>query len=123
MKIYRVLLHPNLWDNDEEVEIFYPIGCSKTYTGFFTTSIEDAKNILNFLNESYLLDTAFQEDKYPSIIIETEMKNVVIEEEFEHLKTYNNPRFDQNELFVKEVKNLTKLKLLLWSGQQIGCKF
>ena len=111
-EIYRVILDPKFWENDDDVEIFYPIGCSKTFTGFFTRSLKDALNILEFLHESYSLETNFRFEKYPSVIIKTELSNVITNENFKHLKTDNNSLFDKKELFVEKIKDESKLVFL-----------
>lgn len=112
MNIYRVILDPKLWADDSSVDIFYPIGSSKTYTGFFTTSLKDAKNILSFLHESYFIDTAHTEYEYPAVIIQTTIDNCVTLKDFKHLKTYHNILFDENELFVTEIKDFKLIKIL-----------
>lgn len=101
--IYRVVLNPELWENDDSVDVFYSIGCGKTFTGFWTANLSCALKIYYYLQEIYFLDT--YKDSYPCVVLVTTLDNVNLLKEFNRFKTDDNDFFDGDEVFVNRILN------------------
>lgn len=103
-QIYRVMLPQN-----HNMDIIYEIGCQESYTGFWTTSFNEAINILDYVSNSYFLDT---EKECENFIVTTPYSNVVLEKDYTLLKSDHNLLFDKNEVFVREILDKKLIQII-----------
>lgn len=107
MKIYRVRTFSKL---EEEIESELPLpGKSNSNTGFWTTKLECALKIWHDRNRDWLLLT---NGGTRARIVETDIENVIIDHDFEKYKNGHNDEYDKGEIFVKEVIDESKVKVV-----------
>lgn len=105
-KIYRIMLPKQA---RKRLMMTYPIGYNSTFTGFWTTSWEDAKSIyreiLDWHGVSY-------NQTFDNVILSTTIDNVSLIKDFSEYKFYDNKLFDANEIFVDCIFDESKVSVL-----------
>lgn len=91
-----------------------PVGQSKKETGFWSTKKECIINLINEINNTLSEITGggyMWGDEV--IILQTELNNVETDS-IEKYKSGHTPKFDDGEIFVKEIIDLTKINRKSW---------
>lgn len=107
--IYRIVLSDSYWQDDGDLDILYAIGCSKSYTGFWTPHLSCAARIYNYIQQMYFLDF-YSDEPYPLMLLKTTIENVQLTADYALLKTYDNDFFDLDELFVSSLNDISKVQ-------------
>lgn len=108
MKIYRVCTLSKV-DEKIEASIGNLPGWRNSFTGFWTTSFQEAKSLLDARNEAAVAAT---NGLSWSVIVETDIENVVIDDDHEKYKVSHDSKYDSHELFVLKIRDESKIKLV-----------
>jgi hypothetical protein len=90
-------------------------GANNSFTGFWTTKEEDAQKLWKDRDNScYELEGGGTEAR----IFQTTLDNVILESDFKKFKCNHDSRYDDNEIFVIEIKDTSKIIQIKEKGEK-----